>query len=177
MLQATTSNNRAILRFVKLTPELFGSPDPETRFFCLAIKWVSFFSAFVLAHTLVLFSMFLIRIPSCSLIVNRHESPTLLRPSITTPIPSRFWNLSHILRVNLSPILFPGLSPRSLTLRYPRSGPMERPSKKELFEECGEVMVNVSKMRQTSKIGWSDKAGFLAYVEGRRISWFPERPI
>ncbi|KAH9820647.1 hypothetical protein DFH28DRAFT_952826 [Melampsora americana] len=136
--EATTSNNRAVLRFVKLTAKLRGNQRQDIRFFCLGFK---------------------------------HESPTHYRPSIICPIPSPFSNLIHIFRANSCPILFPGISPRTFTVRYPKSGPIVVSSDqkdRDPFGECAEMILNVCKMRQTTKIGWADKAGFLAYVDGRR---------
>ncbi|KAG0140481.1 hypothetical protein CROQUDRAFT_53187 [Cronartium quercuum f. sp. fusiforme G11] len=135
--EATTSNNRAILRFVKLTAELRGVHSRDIRFFCLGLK---------------------------------HDNPTQFRPSITSPIPSRFSNLANIFHANLCPILLPTFSPRSLTLRYPKSGPIVvtgASQERDVFEECAETLLMVCKMKQTTGIGWSDKAGFLSYVEGR----------
>lgn len=136
--EATTSNNRAILRFVKLTAKLRGTHRQDLRFFCLGFK---------------------------------HESPTHFRPSITCPIPSPFSNLIHIFHANFCPILLPGISPRTFTVRYPKSGSFIVSSDqkdRDPFGECAEMISNACKMKQTTKIGWADKAGFLSYVDVRR---------
>lgn len=103
-------------------------------------------------------------------LVIKHEPPSVIRSSITSPVPSSPLNLPHILKSNQLPILLPGISPRTVTIKCPRTGPvLVKSIHQGLLEICAEVMTQAGKLKQTNQVGFQDKAGFLSYVSNRRM--------
>ncbi|PLW50473.1 hypothetical protein PCASD_01364 [Puccinia coronata f. sp. avenae] len=114
----------------------------------------------------------------------KHDPATLLKSSMTVPIPSWPLNLMHVGRSQMVPVMAPlCLSPRSISLKYPKnSGAVFEVDSSSSTTTAAAVTMNlvssldlsfdtlsqVSKLKITNHISCVHKASFLEYARSRK---------
>lgn len=152
--EATTSNNRAMLKLAEIAPATAGKSS-AVRTFVLTFRYVS--------YTVRLVSV------ADATRIHRYPPPTRLAPSLTYPIPTLSpitGLLSHVYTLTSR------LSPYTLTIR--RLHPSESPKlscapKKEEWDALAETLAGTARLKRVGGLGWVEKGAFLEFrrVKGR----------
>ncbi|KAI8447969.1 hypothetical protein BY996DRAFT_4645734 [Phakopsora pachyrhizi] len=158
--EATTSNNRALLKFPNLNPTSIGQIDEDL---------IVFFLIFRHEQPSRLRNSITIPIPSKPLNLPHVLTSNLFPITLFPPILLLIQSILSPSTSSTSSSELVSFNSRSFNVRYPKNNNFPMSIKAEdLFETGAKVMTSVGKLKQTNTIGCVHKEGFLSYLKSRR---------